>query len=323
MRRVLLTGASGFIGRHCVAPLSARGFEVHAVCNRGPAKEVAGAVWHCADLLEPGRAEALIDEIAPTHLLHLAWSFGAGGADPAPKGSCPLGYRWTIATLDMIRHFHARGGKRLVAAGTSFEYDWGDGLCNERTTPRVPTTFYGTCKNALGELIGGFSDHAGLSSAWARVFFLYGPFEPAARLVPSVIGKLLAGEPALCSHGNQVRDYLYIADVAEALSAILDSDVSGPVNIGSQQQVALKEIIGRIGDRLGRPDLIRLGAVPARANDAPLVLADTARLTREVGWRPRYDLDAGLDATIAWWRDHLGARKTSNREPAMPEGASA
>lgn len=308
MRRVLLTGASGFIGRHCISPLILQNFKVHCAHRTGEILPESGAVWHRVDLLKPDHVQRLIDEVAPTHLLHLAWSFGAGGVDAAPKGSCPNGYRWTMASLEMIRRFAEAGGERIVTAGSSFEYDWsGDGVCREHQTPRIATTYYGACKNALGDLVTGFADHMGISSAWARVFFLYGPHEPAARLVPSVIASLLRSEPALCSHGNQIRDYLFVQDVADALVALLAGDVRGPVNIGSQEPIALKQIVTGIGERIGRPDLIRLGALKARANDVPQVLADTTRLNREVGWRPRYDLCAGLDATIGWWRTRIGS----------------
>mgnify|MGYP001302907269 FL=1 len=308
MRRVLVSGGSGFIGRHCLAPLNKLGFDVHAIHNTSSKDLNQHVTWHQVDLLDPTQAARIIDAVRPSHLLHLAWSFGAGGADAAPKGTSPFGYRWTVATLDLIRHFAEAGGQRLVTVGSSFEYDWGgDGICIENKTPRIPSTYYGTCKNALADLIGGYSDHMGFSSAWARLFFLYGPYEPPARLVPSVVCSLLRSKPALCSHGNQIRDYLYVQDAADALAFILDSEVTGPINVGSQQPTMLKTIINQIGERIGRSDLIRLGALQARPNEAPQVLADTTILSQRVGWSPRYDLDEGLDATIAWWRENIGS----------------
>jgi nucleoside-diphosphate-sugar epimerase len=312
MKRVLVTGASGFIGRHCLAPLRSAGYEVHAIAGKRAPVPVPGVTWHAADLHDAVGTASVVDEVAASHLMHLAWSFGPGGSDSAPKGECPDGLRWVLATINLVRRFRESGGQRAVIGGTSFEYDWADGLCVETGTLRRPTSYYGTCKNALFELLTGYADAVGLSMAWSRIFFLYGPHEPQARLVASVIRSILRGEPALCSQGTQIRDYLYVEDVAEALVATLDSNVAGPVNIGSQQPIALRDLIGQAAELLGRLDLLRLGALPTRPTDAPLVLADITRLREEVGWRPRFSHADGLDRTIAWWREQAA------REPQQP-----
>jgi nucleoside-diphosphate-sugar epimerase len=144
----------------------------------------------------------------------------------------------------------------------------------------------------------------GFATAWARVFFVYGPYEQTHRLVPSVIRALLAGEPANTSHANQIRDYLYAEDVASALVALLESDYMGPVNIGSGEPIRLRTIIDRIGQLLGRSELIRIGAVPPATTDKPFVVADTARL-RSLDWAPKWTLDDGLRAAIEFWRHHV------------------
>jgi nucleoside-diphosphate-sugar epimerase len=98
---------------------------------------------------------------------------------------------------------------------------------------------------------------------------------------------------------------MYVEDVADALAAILDSDVRGPVNVGTQQPIALRDLIAQAADRIGRRDLVRLGALPTRPTDAPLVLADTTRLRTEVGWQPGIGVAEGMDRTIAWWKAEL------------------
>ena len=192
-----------------------------------------------------------------------------------------------------------------MTAGTSYEYDWRYGFCSEAVTPLVPDSAYGSCKKALSELAAAYATTVGLSSAWGRVFFLDGPREYPERLVPSVIRSVLASERAMCSHGEQIRDYLHVQDVADAFVAILLSDVTGPVNVASGVPVTLKSIVTQIGAALGRPELIELGAIPARPNDVPLVVADVRRLVEEVQWRQTIPLDEGLDRTIAWWRDAM------------------
>jgi len=116
---------------------------------------------------------------------------------------------------------------------------------------------------------------------------------------------LLKGEPARCSHGNQIRDFLYVEDVAYAFAALLDSNVTGPVNVASGCPVVLKDVIYDVGEKLSRRDLIHLGAVRAAVNEPPMLVGDVGRLTNEVGWSPKYDLNRGLGRTIAWWKDQL------------------
>jgi nucleoside-diphosphate-sugar epimerase len=164
---------------------------------------------------------------------------------------------------------------------------------------------YGTCKNALQIMLDAFSKDVGLSSAWGRIFFLYGPHEHPMRLVSSVIRSLLMGQPARCTHGNQIRDYLYVKDVAAAFISILESGIQGPVNIASGLPIYLKEIVLKIAKKLKREELIRLGALPAADDEPTLLVGDNRLLASEVKWRPQYDLDRGLDETIDWWQERM------------------
>jgi nucleoside-diphosphate-sugar epimerase len=141
------------------------------------------------------------------------------------------------------------------------------------------------------------------------VFFLYGPHEPPQRLVPSVIRALLAGEPAECSSGEQRRDFLYVEDVADALVAITESGVTGPVNVGSGVSIAVRDLVARIAEEQGGAASIRWGVRPAAEGEPPLVVADVGRLRREVGWQPRWDLKAGLRRTVQWWADQAKAER--------------
>ena len=187
-------------------------------------------------------------------------------------------------------------------AGSCAEYDWRYGYCSEATTPLAPTTLYGICKYSLQLMLSAFSKQAGLSAAWGRIFFLFGQYEHPDRLVAYVIRSLLREEMARCSHGNQIRDFLYVQDVADAFVVLLDSAVSGPINIASGRPVALRELIYKIAAKFKREDLVQLGAVSTPPDEPPLLVADVRRLHDEVDWTPKYDLDTGLEQTIEWWK---------------------
>jgi nucleoside-diphosphate-sugar epimerase len=298
MARVLVTGASGFIGRAAVEALRTRGFEIHAVSSRPASVRHDGQVtWHRADLLDASAAAAIVADVQATHLLHLAWDLR-----PGAWGGAGAHLDWLRASLTLAERFVEAGGRRLVTAGTCAEYDWTGGVCSETSTPLVPATLYGAAKGALAQVVHAYAQHAGVSAASGRVFFTFGPGEHPDRLVAAVIRALLEGRPAECTHGRQQRDFLSVEDVGDALAALVDSTVPGPVNIGSGSPVAVSDLVGLTGELLGCPELIRLGARQLRTEEAPLVVADVTRLRTEVGWTPRDTLRSGLERTIAWWR---------------------
>jgi nucleoside-diphosphate-sugar epimerase len=296
-KRVLITGARGFIGRWAAPALENRGFEVHGLTSK-PVQDRAGTDrLHHLDLLDGKDLDAVMAKIRPTHLLHLSWI-----TTPGVYWSDPANLDWVSASLRLMRAAARQGCKRIVMAGTCAEYEWDDSLCSEYDTPLRPATVYGTCKHDLSQALDAFGKQENISTAWGRIFFLFGPHEPPERLVPSVIRAILEGRPAECTHGNQLRDFLYSADVADAFAALVDSSVEGSVNIGSGEPIRLKDLVTRIADLMGRPELVHLGARPAPPDEPLELIPDVTRLQEELGWKPSETLDSGLEKTIAWWR---------------------
>ena len=299
-KKVLLTGGSGFIGRHAIPFLLDMGYEVHAVFH---AKEPVFArkenlFWRRCDLLNSSEQKQLFAEIKPTHLLHFAWY-----AVPGKYWTSLENFRWVRASLEVMANFAEYGGRRAVIAGTSAEYDWSCGYCSEKVTPLRPATPYGTCKNSLHEMTRQFARQTGLSYAWGRVFFVYGPYEYPERLVASVVCSLLKNQVAHCLHGNLIRDFLYVRDAASAFVSLLESNVTGPVNIASGKPIALKDVVNTIAGKLDKRELVRFEEGLSSVNEPRLLVADAERLTNEVGWTPNYGLDRGLEQTIEWWKE--------------------
>ncbi|MGH9592261.1 MAG: GDP-mannose 4,6-dehydratase, partial [Bryobacteraceae bacterium] len=123
-------------------------------------------------------------------------------------------------------------------------------------------------------------------------------------LVPVVINLLRCGQEAKLVVGDRIRDYLHVEDVASAVCAVAHSQLTGAVNIGSGVRVTVRDIALKIGELLGRVDLIKLVALPDSPTEPMHLLADNTRLREGTGWKPRYDLDSGLRQTIEWWKDH-------------------
>lgn len=307
--RVVLTGATGFVGRSSVPALRRRGYEVHAVTSRPPGYAIdppVDAVLHSVDLFDPPAVAALFAEVQPSHLLHFAWV-----ATPGLFWSSPENFRWVAASLQLLRAFHAAGGRRVVMAGSCAEYDWGCAdICREAETPLATdgakiATVYATCKIALQKMLAAYGREEGLSTAWGRIFSPFGPHEHPARLVASVVHNLIAGKPALCSAGTQVRNFIYSSEAGSAFAALLDGTAEGVVNIGTEERGTIADLVGEIGALMARPDLLRLGARPMAGNEPAVLVPDVRRLYDDVGWRPTITKTEGLRKTISWWQSRL------------------
>ncbi|HET6573974.1 MAG TPA: NAD(P)-dependent oxidoreductase [Fimbriiglobus sp.] len=303
--RVLITGGTGFLGLPCARRLVELGMEVHVTARHRSDELPIGAKFYPIDMLKADveLIPRLISYIRPTHLLHLAWI-----ATPSAYWDSPLNSDWLRASVHTLMSFGLQGGLRVVAAGTCAEYDWSrSGVYRENAKLAPTATAYSHAKNSLRYFAEVWGEKGNHSVAWARLFFLYGPREHPARLVPSVATALLAGRPAETTAGTQERDFLHVEDAADALVRLLLSDVTGPVNIGSGEPVALRTVAETLAHIVGRPDLLRLGVKLTSANEPPQLVADVGRLRSEVGWSPRIELRQGLAETVAWWRSRDAA----------------
>lgn len=296
--KVLLTGAAGFIGSHAARSLIQAGYQVHAIIrpssNTSRISDIARQVEFLeADLFDEMAIRRIVNQIRPEACLHIAWT-----TEPGIYLESRENIRYLAASLHLASALADAGCKRFVGVGSCFEYDLSRGFLAENS-PTQPGSLYAACK--LGCAIA--LEHIGLKSemqtAWARLFYLYGPGENSKRLVPAVANALIRGEHVPVSSGEAIRDFLHAKDAASALCAVLSSEITGPVNVGSGKPVSVGEIVENIGKILGRPDLIGWGERPNNPTDPPFVCANTRLLHENTSWKPVYGLEDGLQDIIA------------------------
>jgi nucleoside-diphosphate-sugar epimerase len=302
--KVFLTGATGFIGSHIARVLLNEGCEVFALVRE------SSPLWRISDiasemqlvrgsLSEFEQLNAHLKSIQPEVCIHSAWSTTPGEYLTSPTNLCLL-----KASLQLASRLAAVGCRRFVGIGSCFEYDTSRGYLSE-DSPTKPASLYAASKLALGIVLEQLANTTGMEVAWPRLFYLYGPMEDKRRVVPSVICSLLDNQSAKVTTGEQIRDYLHVADVATAIWAVTQSNLSGPVNIGSGRPIALRDIFTRIAAMLNRPELIALGALPQNISDPSFICANNRRLRENTNWVPQYDLEQGLHNTIEWWQQHF------------------
>ena len=126
-------------------------------------------------------------------------------------------------------------------------------------------------------------------------------------MVPSTIQSLLQGKRALCNNGQLVRDFLHVSDVAAAFVALLESDVTGCVNIASGNPIVIRDVVDTIADEMGRREMVDYGPDALSDREPPLLVGDAHRLSDEVGFTPQISLLDGMRTTIDWWRSKRAA----------------
>jgi len=289
----LVTGATGLIGRQVIAPLDALGFRVLAASRSG--RGVGGAEGVALDCLDLSSVAGAMARARATHLVHLAWHDG-----PQDRWTAAANLDWVGASLGLLRAFAGAGGRRAVLVGSCAEYDWSKAAAGPlaESTALRPATLYGAAKAATGLAAMAGAGALGLSLAWARPFFCYGPGEPEGRLFGDLIKGLAAGRPVDCTDGRQRRDFLSTFDLGRALAALLASPVAGAVNVASGAATPVGDVIAALAGAMGRADLVRLGARARPASDPDLIVADVSRLRAQVGFRPTDDLASGVAATL-------------------------
>jgi nucleoside-diphosphate-sugar epimerase len=281
--RVLLTGASGFIGRYVLNLLVDAGIDAVVVGRSRPDGYSGDFVE--ADLLQSEDYKGLVQIARASHLIHLAWY-----AEHGQYWTSPLNLRWVEASVRLVEAFCADGGQKVVTAGTCAEYDWSFGFCREDVTPLSPATLYGTAKDATCRLLDAVCKVYQTQLAWGRIFLPYGRGEDSRRLIPSLIEVFQHKRPPFGVNANAYRDFLHVEDVANGFIRLLLSDAHGTYNIASGQPIQIAEVVRLMGNRFKVNPSIVLDLSTERPGEPEILFGDSQKL-KACGWQPRHSIN--------------------------------
>lgn len=270
-RRILITGATGFVGSQVVRTLSNRDVQLRLITR----KSKMAAADLDQNFCEIVTSEDLFAETSQwwaeqcegvDTIVHLAWY-----AEPGKYLQSSKNMDCLEGSLKIARGAVQAGVKRLIGVGTCFEYDLSVGILSI-DTPLKPKTPYAGAKAALYFSLKHWLQTQSVEFAWCRLFYLYGEGEDPRRLVPYLHAMMEKAEPAELTSGKQIRDFLDVADAGRMIAEVALSDQKGPVNICSGTPVTVRQVAEQIADEHGRRDLLVFGARQDNVTDPPCVV---------------------------------------------------
>ena len=288
-KKVLVTGATGLIGKELIEPLKELGFEIYSITidENNPDN---GVNWIKGNLFDKSFVKQVMQEIKPAYLLNMAW------ATTGDYLSSDINYDFLSAGVNLIKEFKLNGGKRAVYAGTCFEYKFKDEPLKETDDLDADKTEYTFCKNKLHEITKHFCLKNDISFGYGRIFYVYGKNENITRLTGMVIDKLSKDEKVIIKSGDLIKDYMYSKDIAGAFAKFLDSEVEGSVNICTGKPIKIKEFVLEISRQLKKEHLICFETV--ESNQPPMIVGNNDRLLKEVNYNLKYDFKKAIGEII-------------------------
>jgi nucleoside-diphosphate-sugar epimerase len=295
----LVTGGGGFIGRVLTRALMAHGWTVAHLCRTASRPPGDGAILRVDRWDRDGLLRA-VEDYRCDAVFHLA----AYGVRPDQRDNKALFDVNVGGTAAAVIAAAAAGARAFVYTGSCSEYgEARPGTLIDEDHPLTADGLYGASKAAGGLWGQAAATEAGLHFQWMRLFGAFGSGEAPHRLLPAIVAKLSRDEPVALSPGDQVRDLLYVDDVADGLIAAAEAALdgtTGPFNLCSGEPVSVKQVADAVADALDKPRrLLEFGAIPYRENETLWQVGNPERFRRATGFRARTTLQAGIQRTVS------------------------
>lgn len=305
-QRILVTGATGFLGSHLVRRLVGLGARVHVLVRARSKLDRVADVFDAitilrGDLRVRSDVAAVMAAAQPDVIFHLA----AYGVHSSRRNSATIVQTNVLGLIHLLEASRDRPYARLVNTGTCFEYGHQLAPISE-STPVDPLNVYAASKVMASHVCNLEVRQHEKPIVTLCPFTFFGPEEARDRLIPSVIAAILDGRPIRITTGTQTRDYLYVEDMADAFlaAAVVPIAAGDLINVGSGEDRSVREIAERVRDILGSTVPIEVGAVPSRRDDARRLCADPAKARKVLGWAPRVTFEDGIRRTADWLQWH-------------------
>ncbi len=303
--KAVITGATGAVGMALIDELVKNDIEVLVLCrpdsDRNKRIKLSDKVKmaYC-DLKDIKNYQAGEGE-KYDYFFHLGWI----GTTGAARNDMFLQNKNVEYTLDAVALAHRMGCSVFVGAGSQAEYGRVEGKLSDKT-PTNPEMGYGIAKLCAGRMTKIMCESLGIKHIWARILSVYGPYDNEVSMVISTLRKMIAGEEAEFTAGEQIWDYMYSEDAAKALLAIADKGVHGSVYcLGSGSPAPLKEYIEKMRDAANPECKLGLGKRPYAQNQVMYLCADIEKLKSDTGFEPSVSFEEGIAKTVAYLRDDM------------------
>jgi nucleoside-diphosphate-sugar epimerase len=303
---ILITGASGFIGINLAIRLLEEGAVITTMMSPSPHRgRLRFLRNHCR--VVPHDLRASMDSFLSNNAFSLVFHLAAMGTDSRDYPAHDILGVNVASTIELVHHVQRTKGK-MIWAGSVFEL----GSCSQalkETSPPRPISDYGWTKSIALDYLKRFAP----SPSWTalRFFGVYGPYEAPHRLIPYMITRLLENQEAELTNGEQVRDWVFVDDVIDAmlLSATTGSVFGEVFHVGTGQGVSTRKVAETVANMLGKEHLLRFGARKRPDAEPECMIADITRARERIGWEPKTDLAEGIRKTVEW---HLSNREMTD-----------
>lgn len=266
MTRLLITGATGFVGSAVMRALAGRDVQTRCVTRKGTTVPGAGEIIETEDLFAETAAWWAAQCADIDMVLHIAWY-----AEPGKYLTSEKNLACLTGTLELAKGAAQAGVARFVGTGTCFEYAFGDGMLYT-DGPLDPQTPYAAAKTSAYLMLKTYFAQRDLSFLWARLFYLHGEGEDPRRLAPYIHKQLAAGAPADLTEGTQIRDFIDVNDAAALLLEDAFGNKTDACNISTGSGITVRALAEQIADTYGRRDLLNFGARPGNLTDPPKII---------------------------------------------------
>ena len=291
--KVLVTGGTGFIGRHLCRRLCDEGHDVCATSRQQVSNDGIALSWYQADMADLAAARHIIGAVKPDIVFHLA---GSVGASPDLALVIPTFQSLLASAINVLLAGTEVGCRRIILIGSLTEPI----TCEGAATPQAPYAAAKWAASGYGRMFHGLYQ---TPVVILRPFMAYGPGQDVDKLIPAVIMSLLGGESPALSGGNLKSDWIYISDVIDGFVAAISAPaIEGKtIDLGSGGLVTMRDVVGRLAGIIGSDVMPAFGAMPTRPSEN-VAIADTKLAATLLGWRAITSLDDGLRQTVEWYK---------------------